>query len=37
VAKIEGCYDNVMGLPINTLGRLLAKMGIDLWKHLKIC
>jgi septum formation protein len=35
VAKIDGCYDNVMGLPTNTLGRLLGKVGIDLWAHLK--
>lgn len=34
VKSIEGCYYNVMGLPINTLRDLLAKVGIDLWHHL---
>lgn len=29
--KIVGCYYNVMGLPVNTLATLLAKLGIDLW------
>jgi septum formation protein len=32
--KIEGCYYNVMGLPINTTARLLNYIGIDLWDHL---
>lgn len=36
VSKIEGCYYNVMGLPLNTLSRLLLKFDIDLWKHLKV-
>ncbi len=36
VSKMEGCYYNVMGLPINTLQRLLLHVGIDLWDHLKI-
>ena len=36
VKKIEGCYYNVMGLPINTLSKILASFDIDLWKHLKI-
>lgn len=35
VARIEGCYYNVMGLPINTLRHLLLKMDIDLWHYLK--
>lgn len=35
VKKIEGCYYNVMGLPINTLGELLKQFNIDLWQHLK--
>jgi septum formation protein len=35
VEKIEGCFFNVMGLPITTLKKLLKKVGIDLWKHLK--
>lgn len=36
VSKIEGCYYNAMGLPINTLRKLLLFFGIDLWEHLKI-
>lgn len=35
VRKIEGCYYNVMGLPINTVWPLLKEFGIDLWDHLK--
>jgi septum formation protein len=35
VKRIDGCYYNVMGLPLNALGNLLQKIGIDLWKHLK--
>lgn len=35
VRRIEGCYYNVMGLPINTVEGLLKKTGIDLWDHLK--
>jgi septum formation protein len=35
VSRIEGCYYNVMGLPITVMKDLLVKVGIDLWKHLK--
>ncbi len=35
VDRIEGCYYNVMGLPVNTLRKLLSQMGINLWEHLK--
>jgi septum formation protein len=35
VKRIEGCYYNIMGLPIQTVERLLLKAGIDLWHHLK--
>ncbi|MBF8263806.1 MAG: maf-like protein [Parachlamydiales bacterium] len=35
VKRIEGCYYNIMGLPLNTTRRLLAKVGIDLWEYLK--
>jgi septum formation protein len=35
VKKMEGCYYNVVGLPINTLTKLLYKVGIDLWDYLK--
>ncbi|MFT4553696.1 MAG: septum formation protein [Chlamydiales bacterium] len=31
--KIEGCYYNVMGLPINTVRELLSKTGIDIWEY----
>lgn len=35
VKQIEGCYHNVMGLPLTTLRRLLMEAGIDLWQYLK--
>lgn len=35
VKRIEGCYYNVMGLPLQTMRRLLLKEGIDLWHYLK--
>lgn len=35
VNRIDGCYYNVMGLPVNALSSLLKKCGIDLWRHLK--
>ncbi len=34
VRKIEGCFYNVMGLPINTVKDLLFKADIDLWNYL---
>lgn len=34
VSRIEGCYYNVMGLPVNTVNQLLGKFGINLWEHL---
>jgi septum formation protein len=34
VNRIEGCYYNVMGLPINSLRNLLQKIGIDLWDYI---
>lgn len=36
VKKIEGCYYNVMGLPLTSLRTLLLKIDVDLWSHLKI-
>lgn len=35
VKRIEGCYYNVMGLPIQTLHQLLLQVGIDLWHYIK--
>lgn len=34
VQCIEGCYYNVMGLPVHTLTKMLHRFGIDLWEHL---
>ncbi len=34
VNRIDGCYYNVMGLPVNALRKLFSKVGIDLWKSL---
>lgn len=34
VRKIDGCYYNVMGLPINTLAALLHSFQINLWDYL---
>ena len=35
VKRIEGCYYNIMGLPLNTTRRLLARIGVNLWDSLK--
>jgi septum formation protein len=35
VKKIDGCYYNVLGLPLNTVQKLFLNIGIDLWKHVK--
>lgn len=35
VRKIDGCFYNVMGLPVNVVGELLQKVDINLWDHLK--
>lgn len=35
VESIEGCYYNVMGLPVQALQHLLLKVGISLWDHLR--
>lgn len=34
VRKIDGCYYNVMGLPINTVEALLKNLSIELWDYL---
>lgn len=35
VNKIDGCYYNVVGLPVNALCSALDQAGIDLWNHFK--
>jgi septum formation protein len=35
VRRIEGCYYNAMGFPINTVRELLNHIGIELWDYLK--
>jgi septum formation protein len=34
VSKIDGCYYNVMGLPVGVVRALLVGFGIDLWDYL---
>jgi septum formation protein len=34
VKRIEGCFYNVMGLPLNALQKVLKPVGIDLWQYL---
>jgi septum formation protein len=34
IQRIEGCYYNVIGLPIVPLTSMLADIGIDLWQYL---
>jgi septum formation protein len=36
VKKMEGCYYNVMGLPLGSLQEVLLTIHIDLWQHMKI-
>ena len=35
VNRIEGCYYNVLGLPINTVRQLLKHVDIDLWDYIR--
>lgn len=34
VKKIDGCYYNVMGMPLNALRSIFNNIGIDLWEHM---
>ena len=34
VKRLEGCFYNVMGLPIGALQQVLKEVGIDLWHYL---
>ena len=34
VQRIEGCYYNVIGLPVVPLASMLSEFGIDLWRYL---
>lgn len=36
IKKIEGCYYNVMGLPLNALYKVLLPAGINLWNPLQM-
>ncbi len=35
VQRIEGCYYNVIGLPVTSLCAMLAEIGIDLWQYVR--
>jgi len=35
VKQIQGCYYNVIGLPVGPLADLFETIGIDLWHHLR--
>ncbi len=35
VKRIEGCYSNVVGLPLNLLARTLREAGLDIWKLMR--
>lgn len=34
IKRIEGCFYNVMGLPISAVSSVLKKVGVDLWHYL---
>lgn len=34
IKQVDGCANNITGLPINLVHKLLLKAGIDLWDHL---
>ena len=33
VAKVDGCYSNVVGLPLHNLAKNLAKIGVDVFSY----
>ncbi|MCF7806596.1 MAG: Maf family protein [Simkaniaceae bacterium] len=35
IKNIDGCFYNVMGLPMNATRDLLVKMRIDIWQYIK--
>lgn len=35
IRKINGCFYNVMGLPMNTVRELFLQIGIDLWNYIR--
>lgn len=35
VKKIDGCYYNAIGMPINSIREALKQLNIDLWSYLK--
>ncbi|MCL4552650.1 MAG: Maf family protein [Candidatus Marsarchaeota archaeon] len=35
VQRIDGCYYNVIGLPVGTLCSMLEEVGIDMWNYLR--
>jgi septum formation protein len=32
IERLDGCYFNVVGLPLATVARLLGRVGFDLWR-----
>jgi len=36
IEKIDGCYYNVMGMPLGALSTLLHTIGIDLWERIHL-
>jgi septum formation protein len=35
VKRIEGCYSNVVGLPLNLLAQTLREAGLDIWELMR--
>lgn len=33
IEKIDGCYFNVVGLPVATVARLLRQVGVEVWRQ----